>query len=168
MTISIPESGVTFGPFAIDDCFYIEKSPALAKLGAHIKIAEFVVRLNSTDGEDILALVEAKSSIPKETDAYFAEIREKLVNTFTLLMLASIDRQQEMLLELPTGVRGLPLNSCNIRLFLVIPIVPDKYLSQFTDKFRQALRVERKTWALRDNDVWVLNEAKAQRWGLIN
>ena len=169
MTISISESGVTFGPFAPEDCYHIEASTARLALGKKaVKIAEFAVKLQTTNGESILALVEAKSSIPREPDGFFAEIREKLVNTFTLLMLASMGRQLEMSSELPASIRELPLDSCRIHLFLVIPNIPDEYLPPIMDKFRKLLQVERKTWALHESDLWVLNERTARLRGLIN
>lgn len=167
MTISISESGASFGPFAEDDCYHIERSSGLASLGSHVKISEFVVRLVSNDGQDYLAIVEAKSSIPRDSDDFFANIREKLVNTFTLLMLSVVGRQPVMSGELPVRIRNFSFATSAIRLFVVIPRLPNEHLAAITDKFRQVLQVERKTWNLQYSDLWVLNEEKARQQGLI-
>ncbi len=113
-------------------------------------------------------MAEPSHPFHREPDAFFVEIREKLVNTFTLLMLASMGRQSEMSGELPIGHPRLTAGLLSFRLFLVIPKVPDQHLSPITDKFRKTQRVERKTWALHDSDLWVLNERTARLQGLIN
>ena len=88
------ESGMTFGPYPEGRCFYIEKSSCYAAIREHVKMAEFLL-LRTSHGNQVIWVVEAKSSAPRpetqpnpgtkqDFDIFIAEIREKLINAFSL------------------------------------------------------------------------------------
>lgn len=60
MSITINESGMTFGPYAESVCFQIENSPIYTHLGKDVKMVEFVLNRLNADGEQVFCLVEAK------------------------------------------------------------------------------------------------------------
>ncbi len=163
--MAVHESGLVFGPYAEQDCFIIEKSPALKKLGDYLKIAEFIVRLNLP--RQALAIVEAKSSIPQESHQFLQDIKIKLINALTLLFAAWVGRHRDMQAELPEHLKASDWQSISIKLYLVIALVPDQQLAPLTDKFRNLLMTECKLWAIPSHDLWVLNERTAKKAGLI-
>jgi hypothetical protein len=97
MAITIKESGMIFGPFSDEHCFYIEKSDIYNTIQNGLQIAEFL--LVQPDKNSLL-VVEAKSSSPNPTnvdskgklDDYIAEIAEKLLNAFTLGLALCFER----------------------------------------------------------------------------
>ena len=87
-TRMIIESGMTFGPFPENQCFYIEKSKGYAAIQEHVQMAEFLL-LRTSNEKPVIWIVEAKSSTPRpetqpDFDDFIAEIREKLINAFSL------------------------------------------------------------------------------------
>ncbi len=70
MSISIDESGVTFGPFAQTDVFEFEKVLKEITFGNNVCKAEFIVRGVSENAS--IYIVEAKSSLPRDSDKFFA------------------------------------------------------------------------------------------------
>jgi len=165
--ITIHESGMTFGPFASEDLYHIENSPALQQLGDHIKMAEFIVHSVSSDNTKQVSIIEAKSSIPRQTDDYFNDIIAKLLNAVTILLNGSLGRLTRINTELPSNFCQLDWRTTAVRLILVIKSVPDSMLPQITDKLRMQLITIRKTWAIAQNNIWVFNETKARAHGLV-
>ncbi len=166
MSISINESGITFGDFLDDDVFEIEKVLTGIDFGKGIYKVEFIFHNPSGNGK--ILLVEAKSSIPRESKEFFAEIRLKMIHSLTLWFTAVCGRHENITSFLPESLKNssqliLPIHMC-----LVIPEVPDNMLPQFTDKFRACLSVERKIWAIKYSDIMVLNKDKARKYGLVD
>lgn len=167
MSVLIDESGVTFGPFDGQEIFHIEqwtKEHRLADNG--VAIVEFIVR-DLANIKPSVALVEAKSSIPRELDDFFAEIRLKMVCSLTLWF--------NILAKRATGCKAIEARRLNnikhlqyrILLVLVIPKIPDNMLAHFSDKLRTTLKLERHIWFINYSNIMVLNEKRAREHGLI-
>ena len=87
-TLTIMESGMSFGGFDPERIFHIEDSNLYRKLGTAIRTTEFLY----LDYRNYLQLVEAKSSCPnvnnreesrekkEKYEQYYAEITEKFID----------------------------------------------------------------------------------------
>ncbi|MCI5150176.1 MAG: hypothetical protein D3916_12450 [Candidatus Electrothrix sp. MAN1_4] len=171
--LSIPESGMTFGPYPDDHCFYIEKSALYKNLPSGIKIAEFLLIRSKKDQVPALWIVEAKSSSPRQEtqpnfDHFIAEISDKLVNTFSLGLASCLRRHKQATEELPEPFYLLDLSEIEIRFILVINGHQDSWLPPLQDALKRSLRTTIETWALSPCSVIVLNERFAQEYGLIS
>lgn len=130
--ITIVESGMTFGPFPAESCFYIEKSQTYAKCGEKVKMVEFLfMRMgkhsvaSSSASEHALWVVEAKKSAPKPTsiadsEKYILELREKFSNGLQLGIAAYLGRHQVASSEFPSTMKTLDLSTTKVVLVLVI------------------------------------------------
>ncbi len=170
-SISIPESGMVFGPFPQEDCFYIEKSALYHNLQGGVKMAEFAL-LRQNQAVPVVWLVEAKSSSPRPENAYnFAdfinEIRDKLINALSLLVNLRLQRHPQAFAELPSPFQAIELSQLQFRLVLVIRGHKPEWLPPLQDELRKVLKVDTKLWALGPNAVLVFNEEMAIRHGLI-
>ncbi len=104
MSISITESGVTFGSFAPDDVFEFEKVLTKLKFGDYVSKVEFVVRHGF--GSAAIVFVEAKRSVPRQSDVFFADVRLKMIHALTVWFTAVCGRHEQLLKLLPdTTVR---------------------------------------------------------------
>lgn len=170
-TQPIIESGMTFGPYPEGRCFYIEKSKCYAAIRNHIKMAEFLW-LRTSRGIPVMWVVEAKSSAPHhETqpnfDDYIAEIREKLINAFSLGWATCLKRRPQAEAELPAGFKTLNLSQVDMKFVLVIKGHPDDGLTQLQNALIKELRSTVKCWAFTPNSVAVISDAGAEENGLI-
>ncbi|NTU50231.1 MAG: hypothetical protein HGA87_05005 [Desulfobulbaceae bacterium] len=165
MSISIVESGVTFGFFAQSDVFEIEKVLNTMKLGEHVCRVEFIVR--DVSDKAAIVFVEAKKTIPRESDDFFADIRVKMINSLTIWYTAVCGRQNQIKPLLPDNLKDFKHLTLPIKMYLVIPEVPDDMLPQLSDKFRKCLTVEQKIWAICQSDISVLNSVRARKYGLV-
>ena len=97
--VTINESGMTFGPFAENQVYQIEKSEAYTHLGEGIKVVEFVYKQN----DDKLFFVEANSSSPKPSGGdfkkYIEDISKKFVHSFDLWLSLNLKRRQDDISE---------------------------------------------------------------------
>lgn len=75
-TAAIIESGMTFGPYAAGQCFYIEKGDCYQKVQDGVQMAEFLLLRQQEKGPTVW-IVEAKSSCPRDFTTYMDEIRTK-------------------------------------------------------------------------------------------
>lgn len=122
---AIVESGMTFGPYREGRCFYIEKSDTYANIQHGVPMAEFLL-LHAINGKPpALWVVEAKSSTPRpETqpnfDNFITEIRDKLVNAFSLGWASCLKRHQQTEAEIPNGFKTLNLSQVDVKFVLVI------------------------------------------------
>jgi len=164
--VVIRESGVDFGTFASDDVFEIEKSLTEKKFGDSVKKVEFIVRMQNASNS--IALVEAKSSIPRDSKEFFEEIKLIMVHSLTIWFTSVCGRHSNLATILPSNLNDANNLALPIKLILVIPTVPDNMLSGFSDAFRKALQVERALWGIGYSDIFVLNESKARNCGLID
>ena len=155
--IIIQESGIGFGPFEENNCFLIEKSAAVHALGEGIKLPEFVVYIEPAHGAvGYIAIVEAKSSIPRDNQEFLTDVKEKYINALTIYCASLLGRHPEVFSEIPNGLQNIPGRS-KIKLIVVIPAVPDEHLQPITESLREKLKVERKLWGLEYQDIWVFN-----------
>ncbi len=165
MSISITESGMTFGSFAPKDVFEFEKVLTGLKFGDHVSKVEFIVRHGF--GSAAIAFVEAKRSVPCQSDAFFAEVRLKMIHALTVWFTAVCGRHEQLLNYLPDNLNKVEHLKLPLKMYLVIPEAPDSMLPQLSDKFRQSLSAEQKIWAIRYSDISVLNECRAKKQGLV-
>lgn len=165
-TITILESGMKFGPFQLDECFYIEKSKIYQNIQQNLMMAEFLW-LKQQKSQAKVWVVEAKSSVPREHDVYMNEVKDKLVNAFTLTLSSVLGRHEIGKNELPALFKKLKLSSVQFGFVLVINGVPQAYLSALQDALQLKLKSTLKVWALEANSVLVLNNEIAKQYGFI-
>lgn len=172
-TKSIVESGMTFGPFDADRCLHIEKSNTYVRIQQGVKMAEFLLLREDRKQSPVLWIVEAKSSSPSKGttasfDTFIAEVRDKLVNAFSLGWASCMKRHELAEKELPGLFRQLDVSKSDARFILVIKGHEDSWLPPVQDALQKALRSTVKTWCFSPTSVVVLNELKAAKCGLIN
>ena len=161
------ESGLRFGPYSRDECFYIEKSNAYQKTCNHeFEIVEFCLYRSKSSTETI-CLIEAKSSIPRNSDIFFAEVKAKISSSLLLLISSCLNRNDEAHQELPTPYQALDLSKTRFKFFLVIKDIPDEYLEPINEKFRESIKPIRKSLFEKGEVAEVLNERRARKYGLI-
>ncbi len=169
MAVIIQESGMNFGPFMDEHCFWIEDSAVYRKLQTGVKIAEFLLL---QPDQNSLFVLEAKISSPNPAngesryrfDDYITEIAEKLLNALTLGVALCFERHEDSNNEVPIGFKGLAFDTLKIKLILVIKDHTAEWLSPVNDALKRKLAATIKTWPL---DVIVLNELLAHRHGLL-
>ncbi|BDB72627.1 hypothetical protein R5Y30_006255 [Pseudomonas aeruginosa] len=171
-TEAIIESGMTFGPFAAGECFYVEKSKCYGLIQDGVQMAEFLLLRQKQDHAPVIWVVEAKSSSPRPATQpnfteFIDEIRAKLTNGFLLGVAALLQRHSEAKKELPHSFNAVNLQSLGFRFVLVINGHKEEWLVSLQDALSLALKPIIKTWALPPTSVVVLNHESAQRHGLI-
>ena len=85
------------------------------------------------------------------------EVKDKLVNAFTLTLSSVLGRHEIGKNELPALFKKLKLSSVQFGFVLVINGVPQAYLSALQDALQLKLKSTLKVWALEANSVLVLN-----------
>lgn len=170
-TPAIIESGMTFGPYPVGQCFYIEKSACYQKVREGVQMAEFLLLKELQQGPTVW-VIEAKSSSPRpETQPNFAEfideIRAKLTNGFLLAVAARLQRHPAADRELPEAFKKFDLKARGFRFVLVINGHKQEWLEPLQSALVQALKPVVKTWALPATSVAVLNHELAEKHGLI-
>jgi hypothetical protein len=171
-TQPIVESGMTFGPYPRGRCFYIEKSTTYAGIKQGVKMAEFLLLRANNGKPPVLWVVEAKSGTPRpETqpsfDEFIADIREKLVNAFSLGWASCLKRHQQAEAELPDPFKELDLSQAEVKFILVIKGHQESWLSPIQEALKKALHSTVKTWCFKSTSVAVINEELARQHGLI-
>jgi hypothetical protein len=166
-TKPIIESGMTFGPYPEGQCFYIEDSACYKGIQEGVQMAEFLLLRQQKDKAPVVWVVEAKSSCPRELTSYIDDIRIKLTNGFLLGVAACLKRHATAQAELPESFKTLDIQSASFRFVLVIKGVPEFHLEVLQSALALALKPLVKTWALPPTSVMVLNDALAQKHGLI-
>lgn len=169
MSFTIVESGMTFGPFLEEHCFYIEKSTAYNKLQNGMQMAEFIL---IQPDKNMLLVVEAKSSSPNPTNTessqqfrdFIQEITDKLSNALTFWLALYLERHAEHKGEMSSYFKDIAFNSVEIVLLLIIKGHKKEWLVPLKDALQKNLNSTCKIWSLK---VVVLNERLAQRYNLI-
>lgn len=162
-SIEISESGVKFGPFDENNIFLIESLTENYFSPGGISRVEFVLKTGNS-----VYLVEAKSSIPRETEYFFCGIKSKIVHSLILWFNLTLSRLSSANIDLPENLRDIQNLQQQIRLLLIIPDVPNELLPQFSEAFRSSLRKERLIWGIDYQNVLVLNKEKATGLGLVS
>lgn len=163
--VNIVESGVTFGEFKATNVFQIESILTQLQYGEGINKVEFILK-HKTDTSSVIFL-EAKSSIPKESDAFFEEIRLKMIHSLTLWFSTVCGRHSSLKSSLVKNLKSVENLKLPIKFILVIPTIPDTHLEQISQKFKKSLEIERKIWDIDYAHVMVLNESRAKKYNLI-
>ena len=171
-TQPIVESGLVFGPYPEGHCFYIEKSELYGKIQEDVQMGEFLLLRTENRASPVIWVVEAKSSTPRpETqpnfDLFISEIREKLINAFSLGVAACLKRHPKFQEELPEPFRSLNLSETEVRFVLVVNGHKASWLPPLKEALEKTLRATCKTWALSPTSVVVVNETLARLHGLI-
>ena len=169
----IIESGMTFGPYRDEDCFYIEKSATYQAIQDGVPTAELLLLRTPENGAPLLWIIEAKQSSPRpETrpnfDEYIGEIRDKLANALALGAASILRRHPTAAAELPETFKTLDLATASFRLVLIINGHQKSWLPPLQEALRRALYATAKTWALGPNAVVVINHEGAKRFHLIS
>ncbi|MCP4118531.1 MAG: hypothetical protein GY737_24660 [Desulfobacteraceae bacterium] len=171
-TQPINESGMTFGPFPEGHCFYIEKSKTYENIQLGVQMAEFLLLRVKSGKPPVVWIVEAKSSTPRpETqpnfNVFITEIRDKLVNAFSLCMASCLKRHPKSDEELPEPFESLDLSGAGVRFVLVIEGHKEDWLPPIQEALKKSLHSTIKTWALPPISVSVINDTIARDYGLI-
>jgi len=98
---------------------------------------------------------------------YFSELREKMENALRLFFATRAGRHPAQAGHWPGTFYNLPLDTTEVRLFLVIKTAESDRLPQLNEKLRKVMRPVVATWGLGPSAVEVLTEAMAQQRGLI-
>lgn len=78
MTVEVSESGVLFGTFDDANVLLIEQAVTEAKLDSNgVKSVEFVLLHRMRDEQPAISLVEAKTSIPRDSGSFFSKHTRK-------------------------------------------------------------------------------------------
>lgn len=167
---TIEESNMIFGPYPRGHCFYIEKCPGYLAIQDGVKIAEFAL-LRTKSGKQIFWIVEAKSSSPRPDndnfDKYIGDIRDKFINTISLMVASCLGRHMNASTQLPPEIGSLDLTKLQFRLILVINGCQKAWLPPIEEAMSKAMLATRKTWSLAPASVVVMNEVMAQKHDLI-
>ncbi|PNU19870.1 hypothetical protein C2E25_09980 [Geothermobacter hydrogeniphilus] len=171
-TSPIIESGMTFGPYPEGHCFYIEKSATYKNVQQGVRMAEFLLFRLDNGKPPVILVIEAKSSTPRpETqpnfDAFIEEIREKLVNAFSLGVASCLKRHLQAEEELPEPFKTLDLSAAEFRFVLVVNGHQEAWLPPIQEALKKSLHPAVKTWALPPTSVAVINDELARQHGLI-
>ena len=172
MTVSIMESGMTFGPYHDDHVFYIEKSATYRQVQQGVQMAEFLLLRTKEGRPPTVWVVEAKSSTPRPAtqpnfDEFIVEIREKLSNALVLGVAACLKRHKAAGAELPDPFKALDLSTLGFRLVLVIKGHKAAWLPPLQEALAKTLHPTVRTWALPPIAVQVINDDMARSLGLI-
>ena len=168
--VSIPESGMNFGPFDEEHLFYIEKCKAILEINkksAGIRVAEFLY-LQNKNHQITISIIEAKTNAPKQSDDYINEIKEKLANSLALFVSFYLKRHLEGDAELPESFKQLDISKVQFNLILVIKNSDKALLPPLNDKLKKVLNATVKIWKLDLNHVKVINEEIAKRQKLVS
>lgn len=171
-TITIKESGMTFGPYPPEHCFYIEKSLPYTDIRQGVKMAEFLLLRADIGRPAMLWVVEAKSSSPRPKNdpdfgQFIMEIREKWINALALLLASLLGRHRQAGTELPGPFKTLDLSRFDVRFVLVINGHRKDWLPPIQDALQKSLRSLVRIWRFAPISVAVLNEELALKRHLI-
>lgn len=173
MSKTIEESGVTFGPFAEEKLFHIEKSAIYQQLGEGIKSVEFVLCRK----KNILIFLEAKTTCPNAAtrdrsaeakaryEAFYADVAQKIEDSVKLTLAALLGRFADVN-DIGDFIHNCDLSSTKLKFILVIttPKATELWLPGPKAELERRLLSLRKIWKL---DVVVLNQQMAIDAGLI-
>lgn len=169
---------MTFGPFPVGHCYYIEKSQTLKEINKHvrkgegIRIAEFLL-LKNQNNRTIVSIIEAKTSSPQPKsgnnyDGYINEIKEKLANSLALFISFYLQCHPTGNLELPEHFKHLEIAGLHFEMILVVKNSKEDWLIPIHDDLKKALKPTLNLWNLSPTAVKVFNEELARAQQLVN
>ncbi len=177
MTQTIVESGMSFGPFQMGYCFHVEKSEIYRRIQNNVSVAEFLLIRRATVKKTDVWVIEAKSSSPRpenlqDFDSFIKEIKNKLLNSFSLTLAACLKRHMKHLEkgknDLPVLFQNLDLSIIDFRFILVVKGHKEEWLIPIQEALHQNLLATAKTWSFSPTFVAVLNEEMAAKHGLVS
>ena len=144
--------------------------PSASNLQQGVKMAEFLLLRFKSGKPTALWVVEAKSSTPRpmsqrDFEAFIEELRDKLINAFSLGFACCLKRHSSA--ELPEPYRTLDLSTSDFRFVLVVNHHKWEWLPPLQEALSKALHAAVKTWALSIPAVAVINDHMARDYGLI-
>lgn len=145
----------------------VEQSPGVKALGENLKKVEAMLSLETARGQRKTVFLKAKSSIPREPDKFFGEVRNKMLHSLAWWSMALAGRHASIAEELPDVFNTSESQLGQIDLVLVIPNIPDNHVAPCTDKFRTLLQGDARAWGISLESIKVLNYSKAQRYGIL-
>ena len=165
-TITIDESGMTFGPYPSERCFHIEKSTLYTDIRQGVKMAEFLLLRADSDRPAMLWVVEAKSSSPRpksepDFSQFIAEVREKWIDALSLTLASLLGRHRQAGTELPDPFKTLDLSRFDVRFVLVINGHRKDWLPPIQAALQKSLRPLVRIWRFAPISVAVLNDELA-------
>lgn len=163
--VTVSESGVVFGEFVSENILLIEKILTDLNYGHGINKVEFILKQESQ--KSTVLFVEAKSSMPRESDSFFKEINLKMIHSLTIWFSTICGRHSLLESSLAKNLSTIDNLALPIKLVLVIPTLPDKLLEQISQKFKKSMAVERKMWGIDYSHIIVLNESRARKYKLV-
>ena len=163
---------MTFGPYPDGHCFYIEKSGTYAANQQNVRMAEFLLLRTTNNRNPTVWIVEAKSSSPQpgnkqDFEKFVNEIREKLINAFSLGWACCLGRHKEAESELPETFKNLDLSQTQARFVVVIKDHQEPWLPAIQEAMTKALHSTIRTWSFGPTPVAVINDAQARDHCLI-
>ena len=172
MTVTIPESDMQFGPFAVEDILQIEVCDSYKKVQKHVAIAEFILSHPTEKSPYMLWVVEAKSSSPRPVtqpafDDFIHDVGEKFTNSMHLFLSGLLGRNPQMQDEIPQGMNHLTAASADFRFILVIKGHQPDWLLPLEDALKRHLEALIKTWKLNPSCIVVMNDTIARQRALI-
>jgi hypothetical protein len=171
MTITINESGLTFGPFSEESCFHIENSTLYREIGEGVKTVEFMLVKRGKTGELQLYCVEAKQSVPRpgqpRFEEYFADVRDKMIGALLVFLGARVGRFGARAEELPTELRDLPLSTSAVKFVLVITTARRDWLPPLHDKLRSVMQPTAQAFGIQSPAIAVVGHDGAKSHGLV-
>lgn len=176
MSVTISESGMSFGPYPEEDCFQIEQSRLYERIKTGVQMAEFAVIRRRPSTPVTIWLIEAKSSAPNpdnpgnpgDFQKYIAEIHQKMANGLQVLFAAWLARHPEAESELPAGFQAARLDTLPIHCVLVINRHQKAWLQKVQEALSRSLGPVIKTMGLPPGGVSVINDDMARSRGLIS
>ena len=165
------ESGMTFGDFCKENCFWVEKSKLYNKSLKHLgfKSVEFVLyQEDASNNDNKLLFVEAKTSLRIEDTAnkFSAEITnisQKFMDSLQLICGAWHGGRRDSV-PLPANFSKFYDAGKRIVFLLVVKTINKDDLLIVKDTISRQLLKERRLWQF---DVWVLDEELAVKEELI-
>ena len=172
-TITIDESGMTFGPYPSEHCFHIEKSALYTDIRQGVKMAEFLLLHADSDRPAMLWVVEAKSSSPQpknepDFSQFIMEVRGKWINALSLVLASRLGRHRQAGTDLPGSFKTFDLSRFDVRFVLVINGHREDWLPPIRDALQKSLRPLVRTWNFAPTSIAVLNDELAVKHHLIS
>lgn len=164
MSVSITESGVTFGDFPQERLYYIEKSASYAALGEGFSTVEFIYM----NPKNQLCFVEAKSSSPiqqhnpERFEEWVSEIVTKFCDSLQLFLTVFLQRREEI--EFGNVIQLANMKELSMKFILVLPCHEADWLAPIQNELSKQLYKINKLWGIQ---AAVMNEALAKEFGMI-
>ncbi|WP_058953323.1 hypothetical protein [Clostridium tyrobutyricum] len=164
--VEIRESNMIFGDFEENKIFRIEKSKLHNKIGAGIKVVEFVLLRNVNE----LNFIETKSSSPRPTkqnvirfNEFIDEILDKFVHSFNLFYSAILKRNKDYG-EINSNFFELDNSRTKLKFILVIRGHEIEWLLPISDALKKKLSYHNTIWK---SEVIVMNDKIANKYDLV-